>query len=139
MVKRPGDVLLLARVILVAALVPPLMRLRLPTLSRVVGLQGPARKPYGGRVDVERLVAFFDAARVLAYPVVRPGCLTRAITLYWFLLRDGVAVELCLGVALENGEPIGHAWLVREGSAFLEPGDPASRFTVSYRMSAVRG
>jgi len=136
-VRCTRDLLLLLRLISVAALVPPLMRLRLSTVSRLLTPQRWAGVRGGDAIDVERLVACFDAARILAHPIVRPGCLTRAVTLYWFLVRRGLDVELWFGVARENGEAIGHAWLVHEGIAFLEPTDPVGRFTVTYRIGVI--
>jgi hypothetical protein len=71
----------------------------------------------------------------VGYPLVRQGCLTRAVTLYWFLARAGVPVELRFGIA-RTGEADGHAWLALDGAAYLETTDPEPKFTVTYRIPA---
>lgn len=134
--RRPADALLLLRVSCVAALAPLAVRLPLPRLSRLL-TPGPRRRAGGTRPPVypERLLRCFEAAVAVGHPIVRPGCLTRAVTLYWFLSRGGLPVELRFGLATE-GQPVGHAWLVADGAPFLEKDDPAHRFTVTYRVGS---
>ena len=62
--------------------------LPLPRLAALV-TRRPAQRPVSpGQIErLERLVAL--APRV-AYPLVRTGCLTRGVTLFWFLRRAGL-------------------------------------------------
>lgn len=136
-VRGPADALLLLRVTGVAALVPAAMRLPLPKLTALIRPRRRPRRPAPPGY-VERVVAAVDAARIAGYPVVRQGCLTRAVTLYWFLARAGVPVELRFGIA-RTAEADGHAWLAVDGAAYLEKTDPAPQFTVTYRVPAVAG
>ncbi len=131
-VRRPADAALLLRVTCVAAFVPAAMRLPLPRSAAI--LRPRRRRPPRSPEYVERVVAAVDAARIAAYPVVRQGCLTRAVTLFWFLARAGVPVELRFGIA-RTGEADGHAWLALDGAAYLETTDPEPKFTVTYRIS----
>ena len=137
-VRRAGDATLLLRVTAVALVVPLLMRLPLPTVSALLRPRRPRRRRL--EVDVDRLVGCVEAATVVAHPFVRRGCLTRSGTLYWFLARAGVPVELRFGLAAggESGVDgaVGHAWLTLDGEAFLERDDP-SRFTVTYCVPPV--
>ena len=135
--RRPADALLFVRVATVAALVPAAMRLPLPTTTALIRPRKP-RKPPGASPPpgyADRIAAFVDAARIAGYPIVRQGCLTRAVTLYWFLARAGLPVELRFGIA-RDASPDGHAWLALDGVPFLEKADPEPKFTVTYRIPA---
>lgn len=131
--RTVGDLLLLGRLGTFAAAVPLIMRLPLPRVAAL--LTRPPRRgpPSGGEVErLERLVAL--APRV-ARPLVRPGCMTRGVTLFWFLRRAGLDVELRFGVD-PSGEAStdGHCWLSLDGEPFLEKQDPRGRFAELYRL-----
>jgi hypothetical protein len=117
--------------------VPVLMRLPLPRfaalLSRAPRRRSPRRRPSASEIErLERLVAI--APRVAA-PLVRPGCLTRGVTLFWFLRRAGLDVELRFGLdARDAAETDGHCWLSVDGEPFLETRDPRPRFAELYRL-----
>lgn len=135
MARDPAEAVLILRLGCVAALVPLLMRLPLPWVSRLLSAGRPRAALRRRPIDAGRLLRCFDAAMVVARPVVRPGCLTRAVTLYWFLSRSGLPVELRFGIATD-GEAVGHAWLALDDTPFLEATDPTARFTVTYRVGA---
>jgi Transglutaminase-like superfamily len=125
------EAVLLARVGAFAAVVPLLMRLPLPRLARVVTAPPRRRRPSAGEVDrLERVVTL--APRV-GRPLVRSGCLTRGLTLYWFLRRAGLDVELRFGLD-SAGATDGHCWLTLDGTPFLEKVDPRPRFAETYRL-----
>ncbi|MDA0163851.1 lasso peptide biosynthesis B2 protein [Solirubrobacter ginsenosidimutans] len=128
--QSPREFALFASVTAFASGVPLLLRLPLPRMSRL--LTRPPRTPRRplspDRVD--RLVAL---APRLAHPVVRTGCLTRGLTLYWFLRRQGVAVELRFGLD-PTGVADGHCWLTLDGEPYLEREDPRPRFAEIYRV-----
>lgn len=131
------DVLLFACVAAFAAGVPLLMRLPLPRLAALLARPPARRRP--SRAAVARLDALVALAPRVAHPVVRRGCLTRGVTLFWFLRRAGVDVELCFGVDPAPGaDADGHCWLVRDGRPFLEHADPRVRFAETFRLPAVR-
>lgn len=130
--RSPSDALLFARALSFAAVVPLLARLPLPRLQRWIE---PRRKrtchdeSRAGLV-LEQVTAALGFGR----PVVRPGCLTRGLTLYRFLREVGIDVELCFGMGVVGGGYEGHCWLVRNGEPFMEPADPRPTFVELYRI-----
>jgi len=121
--RRRADAALLARMIVFASLVPVMMRLRPRTLERL--LRRPARRPEPASLDgALRIVEHLAMARRIASPLVRPGCLTRGLTLYYFLRGAGFDVTLCFGMGTAAGQFSGHCWLSRAGGPFLEAPDP---------------
>ena len=68
-------------------------------------------------------------------PVVRPGCLTRGVTRYYFFRRDGMDVSLSFGMGRVKGEFVGHCWLVKDGMPFMETQDPRPLYAEMYRIS----
>ena len=67
--------------------------------------------------------------------MVRPGCLTRGVSLYYALRREGMDVALCFGVGLQDGDMAGHCWIEWEGHPLLERADPLPMFTEVVRIS----
>jgi len=103
------------------AVIPPLVSLvsfsRLGArLDRPVGA---ARDPAG--FDDEAMAAWVDSVmRRLPRPW-RHTCLKRSAVLFYLLRRAGRAVELCIGVRRDaEGKLVAHAWLTRDGAAYLE-------------------
>jgi len=129
--RGPGELWLLARVSAFGALVPLLMRLPLPRLARLV--TRPVAFPAPSAAEVERLERLVALAPRLARPLVRTGCLTRGVTLFWFLRRAGLDVELRFGID-PAGVADGHCWLTLDGEPFLERRDPRPHFTETYRL-----
>ena len=119
-------------VVVFASCVPILMRLPLPWLARVV-TRAPRRRRVSAQ-EVDRLAEFVSLAPVVASPAVRNGCLTRGITLYWFLRRAGMPVELRFGLdpASTSAGADGHCWLTLDGAPFLERVDPRDHFSELY-------
>ena len=129
------ETVLFAYLAMYAASVPLLMRLPLPRLERLLTRPpGPVR-PSAARV--ERIAALVPIAIRAFYPLVRPGCLTRGVTLFWFLRRAGLDVELRFGVdPLKLEAADGHCWLVLDGEPLFERED-TRRFTETYRFPMV--
>lgn len=121
-----------------AATVPLMMRLPLPRLSALLTPSARRRVP-ASAADVERLERIIDLAPRVARPLVRPGCLTRGVTLFWFLRRAGVDVELSFGLDAQDGATEGHCWLSLDDEPFLERVDPRPRFAELYRLPAPAG
>lgn len=123
--------LLAARVLAVAALVPLIVRLPLPRQERL--LEPRRARP----ADPERaawLAGNIDGLIARGRPVVRPGCLTRGLTHYYFLRRAGVDVRLAYGIGEVDGRTEGHCWLERDGEPWLESTDPRPHFTRTYAI-----
>lgn len=116
-----------------ASTVPVLMRLPLPRVARLI-TQPPRRRPPSPG-EVERLERMITLAPRVAAPLVRPGCLTRGVTLFWFLRRAGLDVELRFGLDPGHAQPTdGHCWLTLDGEPFLEKRDPRPRFSEIYHL-----
>jgi hypothetical protein len=134
--RNAGDALLLVRMGTFAATVPLLMRLPLPRLSRVVTRSTHAQPqpspPHGG--ELERLASTMDLATRVAHPLVRTGCLTRGVTLYWFARRAGFDVELRFGIDPADAEA--HCWLTLDGEPVLEKRDPRAHYVETFRLPA---
>ena len=135
MASSPGEALLALRVLLVAMSVPLITRLSLERQEALLEPRRPAPP------DPEReawLVANVDRLLSAGRPVIRPGCLTRGLTHYYFLRRAGVDVQLRYGLGHPVGEADGHCWLVRDGEPFLERADPRGRYVETYSMPRAR-
>jgi hypothetical protein len=127
------ELLLLVRLGAFAATVPWLMRLPLTRLSTL--LNRPAAAGHPAASEIERLDRLVSLAPRIAYPLVRSGCLTRGVTLFWFLRRAGLDVELAFGLDARQDPAIdGHCWLTLAGEPYLEKLDPRSRFAELYRI-----
>ena len=135
--RRTPPALLLVRLTSVAVAAPLLVRAGLPRLQKWLEPRRPPSPPDPGEVD--RLAAQFgrwvDAIIRRGHPVVRPGCLTRGVTLYDALRHAGLEVELCFGVGPDQGSMAGHCWLDLDGEPLLEKVDPRSKFTEVVRLS----
>lgn len=130
-----SKVFLFARVFLFAASVPILMRLKLATVASVLE---PNRGP--NAVDpnlVTRILAYVETVIRRGNPLVRPGCLTRGLTRYYFLRRAGLDVSLHFGIGRngKQGEFVGHCWLVREGEPYFEREDPRPLYAEMHQIS----
>ena len=134
--RSPGEFLLFIRVAGFAVAVPLLMRLPLPRVAALL-TRSPRRRAQGrlGRDEVQQLERMIALAPRVAWPLVRHGCLTRGVTLFWYLRRAGLNVELRFGLdPATDGETDGHCWLALGGEPFLEKRDPRPRFAELYRL-----
>lgn len=135
--RGPREIALFAYVNAFALTVPLLLRLPLPRLAALV-TRVPAPRP-ASPTAVERIDTLVSLAPRFAGPLVRTGCLTRGVTLFWFLRRAGVDVELCFGLDPAQGAGAdGHCWLVRDGKPYLEREDPDPRFAEIFRLPVAR-
>jgi hypothetical protein len=131
-VRGAGEALLFARVLVFAAAVPTLMRLPLPRLAAL--LTRRPRRPPASAAEIERLERLTALAPRVGHPLVRSGCLTRGVTLFWFLRRAGLDVQLNFGLDSDGSHPPdGHCWLSIRDEPFLEKRDPRPYFTEQYR------
>ena len=125
-----AGVFLFVRIALFAAIVPLLTRLPLRRLEVLVEPAHP-----NAEMDVAR------AQRIIRHTefVCRAGrrliarlCLTRGLTLFYFLRRAGVNASLVFGAGTVHDVFAGHCWLVFDGHPYLEKVDPRSLFTPFY-------
>lgn len=127
---RFGDIFLVAYIFFFAASVPTLMRMRLSTVGylleprRVPAAVDPAR--------VQKLIAYIEYMLEFGSPILKRGCLTRGLTLYYFLRRMGLNVSLCFGIGKVNNAFAGHCWLMKDEQLFLESSDPRAVFVQTY-------
>ena len=129
-----GDALLFLRMFLFATGVPFLMRLNLPSLKSLLDPKFPLQVADQSRA--QKIVSYADHAIRMGKPLIRSSCLTRGVTLYYFLRRAGLEVDLCFGTGEIEGEFVAHCWLVMEGQPFLEAKDPRTYLTEVYRFSS---
>lgn len=126
---------LFLRALCFAATVPALMRLHLPTLGRLLESRF-ARSPAepGAEAASSRIIRAVESALTMGSPLVSSRCLTRGLTLYYFLRRSGLKLSLCFGAGWSQAGFSGHCWLVKDGAPFLERSDPNRSFVVMYRL-----
>jgi Transglutaminase-like superfamily len=128
-----------ARVLLFAALgVPLLLRLvKLPDLRSWLEPKRPQGEapPLTDPAAIQTLVRRVDRLRALGRPLVRSGCLTRGLTLYYVLRRAGADVSLRFGMGKAEDEIAGHCWLVFAGEPLAEKRDPRLLYVETYSIS----
>jgi hypothetical protein len=96
---------------------------RLFTLRRV---RTPPATPELAEATAARLAwATRAAARRHLWPM---PCLPQSLCLRWLLARRGIAAELRLGVAREEGRLTAHAWVEIDGRPLGEAAESPSRF-----------
>lgn len=125
-------VLLAIRISLFVAASPLLMRMQLDRLNALVS------RPAGSRpVDPERMawtIRFTTWLTHFGRPSVFSGCVTRGLTLYYFLRKLGVPVSLVFGAGHVGGRFAAHCWLERDHEPYLEKVDPRTYFAPVYRF-----
>ena len=128
------------RVFCFATAVPILMRLRLPTLDQWLERRIQTAQASGGdRISQEDLLWCFESARLLGWPLVRRGCLTRGLTLYYFLRRTGAEAVLRFGARVRGGQltqEVGHCWLEENGQPKWEPRERQPQFLPIFSLPA---
>jgi hypothetical protein len=129
-----SDVFLFLQITCFAAIVPVLLRLKIWRLQAL--LEPRAARP-ADRDRIEQITEYVEKAIREGRPFVRPGCLTRGVTRYYFFRRDGVDVSLCFGMGEIDGEFAGHCWLVKDGVPFLETRDPRPLYSEMYRLTGI--
>ncbi len=122
------------RILGFSAAVPAMLRLGPARLARYLDAWIARRPPIP--TDASTVVTLVDVAMRAGAPAIRPGCLTRGVTLYYFLRRAGEPVTLEFGIGEVGGEPVGHCWLTKAGEPFLEPRDPRPVFRALYSFPA---
>lgn len=125
-----ADMFLLIRIAAFAAIVPLLTRL---PIRRLEALMEPVRP--NSEIDpalAERIIRYTELVCRAGRRLIARLCLTRGLTLYYFLRRAGVNASLVFGAGTVDDNFAGHCWLVRNGQPYLEKVDPRSFFTPIY-------
>ena len=84
--------------------------------------------------EVTALIGRIDDLLIAGRPLVRSGCLTRGLTLYRFLRREGAAVILRFGVGTIHGEFAAHCWITLGEEPLAEIHDPRPLFAETWRI-----
>ena len=131
-VHARGGTLLFVHSFLFALALPVLLLLPLPRLQALLDRLASRRRRQ--RADKQSVAATVLAMLQAGGRLIRPGCLTRGITLYYFLRRAGVEVDLCFGIGrVSEGDGFdGHCWLSIDGEPYLETRDPRPLYTGMY-------
>jgi len=133
LLRNTGDLFLFLRILAFSASVPVLMRLKLVRLDAL--LLALSRAKSGTPTAAEKIKSYLELAIRFGRPAVRPGCLTRGVTLYYFLRKEaGIDVALCFGMRQWNSNFEGHCWLVRDGKPFWETRHSGPAFAEIYRF-----
>jgi hypothetical protein len=126
------------RVFLFAAFVVPfLLRRRIDRLAPLIEPSARSRArvlPPLPPAAVDALVRRIHRLLLAGHPIIRSGCLTRGVTLYYFLRRAGAFVTLRFGMGEIDGAFSGHCWLEQDGEPLVEPQDPRPLFVEMFRI-----
>lgn len=127
------------RATVAAVVFPPLVHLI--SLDKLSGWIGRRRSPSppAGDVDDPALAEWVDRVLSRLPPPWKKTCLRRAIVLHYLLRRAGRPADLMIGVKRDEQQALAaHAWLVRDGVPYLEPGtDPLGAYQVLTSFPAI--
>src|SRR5579859_6507394 len=108
------------------------MRLRLDRVRRLVSRPVPPHEP--NPESIAHTVRLVDLMLRFSRPLIERGCVTRGLTLYYFLRELGVAVDLVFGAGQVNHRFAAHCWLERDNEPWLEKTNPRNWFVPFYRF-----
>lgn len=138
-IQSLSDLVLFLQILAFAAIVPYLLRLKLPRLARVLEWGKHPCSSSAAQDRMKKIACYVERSIQRGRPLVRAGCLTRGLTRYYFFRREGLDVALCFGMGRRDHEFTGHCWLVRNGEPFLEIEDPRPIYVETYRISSAGG
>jgi hypothetical protein len=122
---------LVFRVLAVSSAIRVLLPIvRLKQLVRWLGPSGPAPAPHP--VCLQTVAWYTDAVLQRLPYRGRGNCLPRSLTLFYFASRAGLPVRVHCGVRRAGPRLEGHAWLTLGGEPFLEPGNLAGSYSVTF-------
>lgn len=131
--QPPRNYRLLAQIFGLALIAPWLMRLPTPHVARLLTPVRPSPSPDPSRIA--QIIGYTDLVLRIGRPLVQARCLTRGLTLYYFLRRSGLAVDLHFGAGYVDRVFAAHCWLVKDGVPFAEPVDPQTRYETMFVIS----
>ena len=141
----PGRLWLVLKLGLFATVVPLFMRLPLARSeqflvparfisTRQQKFQGAGQQPSIHQTPISEYVFYTDTALRLGRPLTQNRCLTRCVTLYYFLSRKGMELSIVFGAGSLNGQFSAHCWLEIEGKPFAEPQNPYLVYSPTYSI-----
>lgn len=128
-IRSFSDGWLFIRIFAWATALPLLVRVwSLPRLVHFLTPRHISKRPHHEDHYAEQVAKYTDFVLGRGIWVYQRNCLKRSMILYHFLCRQGIDVQLCLGVRKSQGKPdldgrdvlLGHAWLVRQGRPYRE-------------------
>lgn len=131
-VHSAADAFLFLRIFAFALIVPLLLHVKPNRLEAVLAAKRTGTRP--NPVTTQKITSYVDGALRLGHPLLRRGCLTRTLTLYYFLIRSGLDLQVSFGMGKIQGAFLGHCWLEQDGEPFLEKQDPRPLFQPVYRF-----
>lgn len=92
------------------------------SFTRLAGLVGRAPSRPSRTAPADKVLSDYVGYILMRLPPPwHYTCLRRGIVMYHLLRRAGRDVGLRIGVRKQQGELLAHAWLVKDGAAYLEP------------------
>ncbi|MBI5789362.1 MAG: lasso peptide biosynthesis B2 protein [Candidatus Schekmanbacteria bacterium] len=101
---------------------------KLPPLLRLLSPKAGKQKSW----PTDKIVAFTDTILELEKFIYRRNCFKRTLSLYYFLKRIGLPVQVNLGVRKKQDELEGHGWLTLHGQPYCEPNAQNLNYQVVY-------
>lgn len=129
-IHSAADAWLFLRIFLFAFSVPALVLFKPKRLEGLLATKQTGTRP--NPVTTQKITRYVDGALRLGHPLIRRECLTRTLSLYYFLIRNGLDLQVSFGMGKMHGEFLGHCWLVQDGEPFLEKQDPRPLFKPVY-------
>jgi hypothetical protein len=128
--------LLFVRILLFAMATPWLARIPIRRLEKLMQISSSPWAAGGeSKVDQPRVEFIVNATERICRAgrrVFTQKCMTRGLTLYFFLRRAGMDVSLVFGAGKVERKFAAHCWLVRSGMPYLETTDPGPLFVPFY-------
>ncbi|MEP7357080.1 MAG: lasso peptide biosynthesis B2 protein [Anaerolineales bacterium] len=90
-------------------------------------------RPAAPRAPADELSQARATARIVAmaarHAPYRGNCLSRSLTLWWLLLRQGIHSDLRIGVTRPPGQFEAHAWIEHQGFVINDRPDVTRRYS----------
>ncbi len=142
------DVWLFTQIFLLVTMLPLMLKfLSIPRLMKVLTpCEFKVYKNEESAKSKDKIVKFVDYILGRSFSIYKSTCLKRSLVLYHFLRKSGIGVYVCLGVrykeelrALDAKRLEGHAWLLYNGTVFLEKNtDIAKTHKVTYCFPEIK-
>lgn len=130
--RTPTDVLLALRAGAFAIVVPLLVRTDLRrTLSAITPHHAGDAPP---TEDLRRITRCVDAGLSRTRRLWASDCLTRGLTLWYFLREAGADATVVFGIGAVKDRMEGHCWVELDGRAWAERRDPYETFVETWRF-----
>lgn len=127
--KNLAETFLFIKIWLLISLLTPLIRMfKMPRLLQLLTPNAIGPKTWSR----DKVVDFTDSILGQESFIYRRNCLKRTLSLYYFLSRLGLPIQVNFGVRKGEENLEGHGWLTLEGKPYLEPSPNKLDFKVIY-------